>query len=85
MENPIKMDDLEVPLYLETPIYLNINTEIYTLEVQVDYFLYVFSVKTIVLVGIYFINNSRGLFFLWSLTSRVYIYIFKYKHEHIYT
>ena len=26
MENPIKMDDLEVPLFLETPIYVCENT-----------------------------------------------------------
>ena len=28
MENPIKMDDLGVPLYLETPIYTVINNYI---------------------------------------------------------
>ena len=26
MENPLKVDDLEVPLFLETPIYVNILT-----------------------------------------------------------
>ena len=26
MENPIKMDDLGVPLFLETPIYIYIHT-----------------------------------------------------------
>ncbi len=50
----------------------------------VDYFLNVFSVKTIVLVGIYFINNSRGLFFLWSWTSRgvtcIYSMICEYEY-----
>ena len=35
--------------------------DIYTLEVQVDYFLNGFSLKTIVLVRVYFINNCRGL------------------------
>ena len=25
MENPIKMDDLEVPLFLETPIWLGLE------------------------------------------------------------
>ena len=34
-----------------------------------DYFLNGFSVKTIVLVGIYN-QQFKGLFFLWSLTSR---------------
>ncbi len=28
MENPIKMDDLGVPLYLETPIYSNLQSNI---------------------------------------------------------
>ncbi len=31
MENPIKMDDLEVPLFLETP---NINTSTFTCAVR---------------------------------------------------
>ena len=87
MKNPIKMDDLGVPLFLETPIYnweehfdwlkclvngyfvsqMNKKKirqpqalDVISLEVQVDYFLNGFSVKTIVLVGIYFINISRG-------------------------
>ncbi len=29
MENPIKMDDLEVPLFLETPIYMYFNEKVY--------------------------------------------------------
>ncbi len=27
MENPIKMDDLVVPLFLETPMYFSLNSE----------------------------------------------------------
>ena len=27
MENPIKMDDLGVPLFLETPMYFSLNSE----------------------------------------------------------
>ena len=42
-----------------------------TLEVQADYFLNGFSVKTIVLVGIYNQQFKGTDFFLWSLTSRV--------------
>ena len=37
-----------------------------------DYFLNGFSVKTIVLVGIYN-QQFKGTILLWSLTSRVYI------------
>ncbi len=43
-----------------------------------DYFLNVFSVKTIVFVGIYNQQFKGTDFFLWSLTSRVYIYICLY-------
>ena len=44
------------------------------MSLEVDFGLFIewfFRKDDIVLVGIYFINNSRGLFFLWSLTSRV--------------
>ena len=53
MDNPIKMDDLGVPLFLETPPSL--------------------WEKTMILIGIYFIHNSRGLIFFngFLLTSRV--------------
>ena len=43
------------------------------LEVQVDYFLNGFSVKTIVLVGIYNQQFKGTDFFLWSLTFRARI------------
>ena len=42
---------------------------IYTLRIQVDYWLlfeWPFRLKTIVLVRICFINDSRGLFFYWT-------------------
>ena len=46
---------------------------IYTLEVQVDYFLNVFFRQDNCFSRDLRIYNSRGLFFLWFLTSRVYI------------
>ena len=39
MENPIKMDDLGVPLFLETPIWIENPTEI-RLLLDVDVYLY---------------------------------------------
>ena len=36
MENPSKMDDLEVPLFSETPIYSEVHGGVYFLEVVYD-------------------------------------------------
>ena len=47
----------------------------YTLEVEVDYLLNGFSAKTIVLVRVYFISNSRVLFgFNGRLDSWVHVF-----------
>ena len=76
MENPIKIDDLGVPLFLETPIY--------PLKVQRFSCVNVFSVKIIVLVRVYnqqlvrvYHQQFQGTILLMvGLTSRVYIYIY---------
>ena len=39
MENPIKMDDLGVPLFLETPIYLSGNIIIFYPAISVGFLL----------------------------------------------
>ncbi len=69
MENPIKMDDLGVPLFLETPIYIPGSPKQPVFSVDV------WRGPTISYVKVWFIIQLKQPFNNGCLGVQVYIYI----------
>ena len=67
MENPIKMDDLGVPLFSETPIYIHIYIYIYISPRCWDQVTSDENVKEVVDIGAPWDPKKHGVFFLQKI------------------
>ena len=56
MENPIKMDDLGVSLFLETPIYRNISRQIATSDFWIFLVVWISNLEGYLTISMFFFN-----------------------------